>query len=526
MQPGSSDSNLTLSPHQKLLAWPRLLMQKVHAFEQDLLQCSLSLLARSGSQVSDRRFFWKQFNSPEQSSLLGIQSKPEGWADDQRCFVGVSWAMQQLQAKDDREAWKQIADLIIECMTHPNRCFHSPSHIFEVVDGGDAIEVLAALFHDIVYVQVDDGINVNVSRYVVPFVKEVRGRLQIRPSQEIPDDRGFELVATVFDVQPDQHLAFEQNEFLSALVAIKCLESILGEVALAQLAACIEATIPFRPPFPSGLTPAERLHRNLAHANERFNLGMDEQRLIHATQRAIRLANRDVSNFAESQASRFLNNTWKLLPETNPVLRDSSTYTVRHYRNALERMGSFMHFLDPTLVFRQFKEEPSHAAYQDLCQRANKNIIVARLYLDVKLVAIAILEALSLRLGDDVPLLSLVGQCSPNSGIVLWQTRLPKPALQNFSTSAIEQEVMELLEFGRTQESGFDIKNSPLATFLVKSCGFDAVLELLAEAKSFFQGKISADQFLLQCDQTVVSAVKAAILQELESRRIALLESI
>jgi hypothetical protein len=499
-------------------------MRKSYQVKQYLLQRRLNLLSRLGGQVNHRQFSWKQFNSPSQWPLLMGQSRSMQWTDEQKCLAFLSWAMQDLGAKVAWQVLEKIAELITECMTHPNRCFHCPAHIFDVADGGDAIEVVAALFHDIVYVQVDGGINVNLSAYIAPFVKEVRGRLMIRPAEELPTDQGFELVATLFDTQPSQHLALEQNEFLSALVAVKCLEPILSWAELAELVACIEATIPFRPPSPLGLKPGDRLYQNLRIASHRFNLGLTEVQILTAVQRSVRLANRDVINFAEPQAVRFLNNTWKLLPETNPVLRDASTYTVRQYRSALERMASFMNFLDPALVFREFEGEPSAETYQDLLQRANKNIHAARLYLEVKLVAIAILEALSLRLGDNVPLHSLVGQYDSNASPITWQKRLPDIEPEYTPQSSLEQEVMDLLEEGRTQESHFDIRNSPLAAFLVKSHGFEGVMKLLNPAKAFFQERISAEAFLEACDQPLVEAVKGALLKELEMRKTALLE--
>ncbi|HZX00624.1 MAG TPA: hypothetical protein VFF45_00105 [Bacilli bacterium] len=59
-------------------------------------------------------------------------------------------------------------------MTGPWRYFHTPNHIFEVGGTDDPIEVLAALFHDIVYVQVDRGIQFNVAHFLTPFIVQLR----------------------------------------------------------------------------------------------------------------------------------------------------------------------------------------------------------------------------------------------------------------------------------------------------------------------------------------------------------------
>ena len=443
------------------------------------------------------------------SRLLTNQIKSAG---EQQCLDYLSWAMQQLRADVALKTLKQITGLIVQCMTAPSRYFHSLQHSFDVAQGGDAIEALAALFHDLVYVQIDGGVDATLSELLNPFIKQVRGRLQLRDSEEISKDRGFELVITIFDVQPGQHLALEQNEFLSALVAVQWLKPILGWAELAQIVACIEATIPFRPPSPAGLLPSDQLYHKLVLANHRFNLEMTREAIVQAVQRAVRLINRDVENFAAPQAAVFLSYTWLLLPEANPCLRGCPTYTIRQYRHALEKTASFMNFLDPSLIFRQFRDEPNSQYYQAMLQRADKNITVARLYLNVKLLAIGMLEALSIQLGDTIPPITLGGiQTLEVSNENTWQGRLPQLESPHLATNSIEQEVMELLEIGRAQESNFDIKNSPLAAFLVRYMGFKQVVQGLKQAKAFFQGNISAEEFLSESDQGVIKAWKESI---------------
>ena len=433
----------------------------------------------------------------------------------QQCLDYLSWAMQQLQAEVELKTLMQMTGLIVQCMTAPGRYFHSLQHSFEVAQGGDAIETLAALFHDLVYVQIDDGLNPNLSDTLNPFVQQARGRLQLRQSGEIPKDQGFELVITIFDVQPGQHLAIEQNEFLSALVAVQWLKPILGWAELAQIVACIEATIPFRPPSPAGRSASDQLYYKLSLANHRFDLGLTGDVIVQAIQRAVRLINRDVENFASPQAAIFLSYTWRLLPEANPCLRGRPIYTIRQYRHALEKTASFMNFLDPSLIFQQFRGEPSPQHYQALLQTAHKNIAVARLYMNVKLLAIGMLEALSIQLEDTIPPIMLGGIPAPEPlNWDTWRHRLPQLESPHLVQNSMEQEVMELLERGRAEASNFDIKNSPLAAFLVKYMGFEEVVRHLGQAKAFFQGKLSAEEFLAQSDQGIIKVVKEAIGKE------------
>ncbi|MGP1375359.1 MAG: hypothetical protein ACTS3T_21210 [Almyronema sp.] len=433
---------------------------------------------------------------------------------EQYCLLYLEWAFQQIKADISQASLQTLAHLIVQAMTGPSRCFHGLEHCFDVAQTGDAIEVLAALFHDVVYVQIDDGISPEFEHLLAPFIQTLRGRLVVQETEQSLGDRSFALVTSIFDVQPGQHLALEQNEFLSALVAAKQLESILSWAQLAEVIACIEATIPFRPPTPSGLHPSEELYRKLSLANARFRLGLSESDLSRAVQRAVRVANRDVENFSDLQAADFLSNTWNLLPEANPCLRDRENYTIQQYRHALEKTTSFMYYLNASLIFRQFQGEPNTADYCDLLQRANKNLVVARLYLNTKLLAIAILEALCQRLDTMIPL-GRLGQVgfSEIANRVMRQQALLAAGEPYKPRNDIEQEVWELLEVGRAQESSFDIKNSPLAAFLLKHLGMDQVVALVDRAKAFFQDKITAEAFLAECDLWMVELVQAILSQ-------------
>jgi len=70
-------------------------------------------------------------------------------------------------------------------MIGPWRFFHNPEHIFDVGGNKDAIEVIAALFHDIVYVQVDRSINFNVCYYITIALIST-GKLLLNTISELP----------------------------------------------------------------------------------------------------------------------------------------------------------------------------------------------------------------------------------------------------------------------------------------------------------------------------------------------------
>jgi hypothetical protein len=290
-----------------------------------------------------------------------------------------------------------------------------------------------------------------------------------------------------------------------------------------EIAACIEATIPFREKSFEGLTASDRLYQRLLVTNRRFKLGLSAPAAIEQiVKRAQRVANRDVSGFAHPSSAYFLANTWNLLPETNHNFI-SRSYTVREYRMALQKMESFMHFLKPELIFRQFRGEPDDQTYHNLENGARRNIEIARLYMGSKLVAIALMESLAFSLGFDVSLATIMGELPYQDyrGVRL-ETFLPKLLDAYHPKNDLESEVLDLLENGRAKSETADLKDSPLATFMVKSLGFEEMQKQCTRAKEFFKGNLSAVDFISNFDGTVTQPVVDALLKLFENRKSAL----
>lgn len=101
---------------------------------------------------------------------------------------------------------------------------------------------------------------------------------------------------------------------------------------------------------------------------------------------------------------------------------------------------------------------------------------------------------------------------------------LPSIPIAYQPETPLEVEVLELLSKGRNQEHAYDLKNSPVATFIIKSIGFASIEYLLKQAKEFFSGTISATDFLKECNPDVVKAIARGVSHLFESRASALLE--
>jgi hypothetical protein len=439
-----------------------------------------------------------------------------------RCVQQLNWAVASLEGVVQESHSAVTAELIIQSMTGAWRFFHTPEHIFEVGRGGDAIEVLAALFHDAIHIQADSGVGVNIGMLIAPFIRETGKALKILPSEQAQADPVFEMVCMLFDFSVGQTLlpAKGQNEFLSALVAARSMAVVLDLKSLTKMAACIEATIPFRKYMDGGLKPSEVLRQRLCRISERFAFGWDAQEIDGAVRRAVRLANRDVENFSHPASAEFLNNTWNLMPETNHELLGAYSYTVSGYRKSLQKMESFMLELTPAAVFQQYQQEPSAQVFSDMLARTDKNLSVARLYLGSKLLSIAIIEAVSLRLGSEIPLATMMGEL-PQRGTIDAQLETFLPLVPNpFQPQGqLEQEVLALLETGRTLESDYDVKHSPVASFVVRSIGFAHAQQLLEQARAFFDQQVTGEQFLHACHPEIVEAIVNGACQVFEIRR-------
>jgi hypothetical protein len=439
-----------------------------------------------------------------------------------QCLEKLIWATDRLNAQVEPSQLAQIAELIVQPMMGPWRFFHTPEHIFEVGGNEDAIEVLAALFHDIVYVQVDRSISFNVSYYITPYTKEFNKQLRIREQSELPTDPTFEMVMMVFGFVPGEVLNpfAGQNEFLSALVAAKALEPFLKHDQLVQIVACIEATIPFRSPE-WGVTASERLFDRLQAINNLFKLDFTNDGIGETVKKTVRIANRDVISFAHEISADFLANTWNLLPETNHNLTDCGFYTVRDYRVALLKMEGFMNYLNPEVIFRQFEGYPDDRTYQRWENNARNNIEIAKVYLGCKLAAIALIEALSSGLGLDVSLAMMMGELPDRiSESVRLESFFPEIEKPLEPKTALEVEVLNLLENGRAKSSSHtDLENSPLATFVVKMIGFDEMRYQCNRAKEFFKENLDANDFINDFNPIVTEIIVDSIMKLFESRK-------
>jgi hypothetical protein len=401
------------------------------------------------------------------------------------------------------------------------REFHNHDHVVDLLSDGDPLEVIAALYHDAVYIQVDLGPPRSMRAELDTVLGPVRGPTTSAawtvPSED-PDDAGMRVLPTAAGpITGDVLAVFGRkvgdiatptsglNELASALVASIQLANALDREQRIAVAACIEQTIPFRADCVRGLR--DRLEQ----------LGLYGDALEVIVKRAVRVGNRDVENFADNDPGQFLDNTWKLLPESNPVLHSPMVYTVRDYRIALQKMEHFLAQLPAERVFHTWSDEPKPEIHARRVARTTGNLELAVRYLRAKLYSIGLVEAIAEVTGGDCPLDYFMGaaktQMRPSSRRI--EQFLPRLT----SANDLDPPLHKLLAEGRGSESSFDTGPSPLGAFLHATVGESEVMKGVDMARRWWAGALDASAFLASQPPLPVAAIARAAGNIIDTRR-------
>lgn len=430
----------------------------------------------------------------------------------------VQTAVDRLELPVELKDVERLGIMVNKAMSTQARSFHTAEHVFNLARQDQPLQILAALFHDIVYYSIDQGFIPEIEDILINYVYIDEGDIVIREDLNT-EQSCIHGVLSVFGFQPGDHLpAFGgMNECLSAIVLVHEMEPFMKRTDLLQVVCSIEATIPFRKPEANGHTPPQRLASRVTELNESRQMGLSEENITSMIQKAVIFANTDVENFAEQEVAAFLDNTWKLLPETNPSLRTTGLYTVKNYRIALQKMEGFMNFLNPSVIFTSYKGVPSSEDLKDLNYHAKRNVLAARDYLGVKLLTTGVLEAIAEISGGDVPIALLMGDISDAQSIDHFESMLPHSEVQK--GAAIGSTVYSLLAEGRNSNTQFDLNRSPLAKHIYLHIGSAALKDYLATLKEMFDGVRSPEDFLDALPSNLILPVIKACAEMAFTRR-------
>lgn len=419
---------------------------------------------------------------------------------------------------------ERLAVVVHHSMDSKKRAYHTAGHVFEMCEGMKPRQVLAALFHDVVYYQLDSGFPAPVTALLQDVVLTFEGKLVLRDFD--PQDRALALCAAIFEFAPGQVLPLYDgmNEFLSAVVAARLLQPYLSVLDLMAVLACIEATIPFRAPDAQGSSATDNLAQRV---QQQYLQWVDAGDLMaartfadQAVADAACLANRDVSGFAKTDPGLFLSSTWLLIDESNAPLASPGIYSLQEYRIALMRMDTFLATLNPEFIFQHHNAIPPLDEVNALCVTARGNIAFACDFLDAKITSVAIIEALALCTGADCPVSMFLGDIRSAYGRPdRVEDFLPQAPLDK----VVNETLLHVLEKGRTLASNNDLTASPLTAFIYRYMGHEGTQQALALARDMFDGVLAPKAFLQRLNRDMVCAILRACANIALSRRDALL---
>lgn len=416
-----------------------------------------------------------------------------------------------------------LANTVHQCMEAKTRTYHTSFHVLGLCQGMQPIQVLAALFHDVVFYQVDGGFPACVSAMLEQMTCHEPGFLRLL--EVAPEDRAVILCLDVFGFHPGQRLSTRQgmNEFLSAVVAARLLQSYLSDSQLMAVVASIELTVPFRGPNAKGHTAAQRLAQRL----QACRLGLPsalgeaefpEEALVKTTvKNAVDLANRDVTGFIEASPQDCLVNSMLLVEEAMMPRAASGKRSLQAYRSALLGMDSFLGHLNPAWVGQSFEGHPAADGVAQMQATSRKNIGFVRDYLAAVLNTVAVIEALAKCTGIISPMaLSLIGM---NGAKGVWFP--PPPALPD-----VQADIHQLLKNGLADPASPELQSLPLVACIYEFLGQDATRKSLQQATQMFDGSLTPRDFLQNLDRNMVGAIMqlAAAMDEAHKEALLTLE--
>ena len=419
---------------------------------------------------------------------------------------------------------ERMATLVHQSMSPRTRSYHTSDHVFDMCEGANARQTLAALFHDLVYYQLDGGFPTGVAHLLNQSVLVKQGVLSVGPC--VRDDEVMCLCTGIFGFEVGQVVSVYAglNEFASALVAGRQLHKHLQRADLIGVLACIEATIPFRNTVLNGESAPDLLARRVRALTQRYVPDLVgaalEVHVASVMRDAVEIGNRDVRGFALADHAQFLSNTWLLIEESNAPLKAVGVYALSEYRGALTRMAGFLAHLDPDSIFQSHADYPDAETLGEWTAAAASNLRFACDYLDCKTAAVAIIEALAMATGSDSPVSMFLGDISSLEGK---PERAEDYLPEILPRVALNEALLQVFEKGRARESRNDLTSSPLTAYTYRCIGQEGMRAAIADAQRMFDGLISPLEFLHTLDRDMVRAIMRACARIALSRRKALL---
>ena len=415
-----------------------------------------------------------------------------------------------------------LSIFLIRTMGSDLRDYHRPEHSLDVSKVESPVARLAAFFHDLIYVQVDPSWR-GLSDLLDPFVPDEQLSLNVPEALKLTQDSWLRAICVMFGVENETQLtpAKGLNEFLSAVVMYHKLSPVLDAVLLFRAVACVIATVPFLGIDAEGKNPAQRLVLRMREAEKilgfkKFSDAFYDEVISECCE----IVSTDLASFGAVQFADYISNTWKVMYESYPPLRNAY-FLISDYRRAVYGNIHFLETLDSSRLYWNAYSKQGHVDSQ-LDLRSNYNLRMGQIYLKTVGASLSVLEAIAVLTGGDAPYELFVGspkrsrEHNPQS----IDEFLPLP--EKMGLSEIEEVVYEILKNGRTLRSRFDSKSFSLGAFLLFQLKWEGILALFQRAKGFHSGSLSAEEFLGSLPREVLGTILKALERVVGTRRVEL----
>jgi len=401
---------------------------------------------------------------------------------------------------------KASSELVYHSMSTFGRVYHDMQHVFDISRTmDDPILVLSALFHDVVYYSIDKAFIPEQQTILENIIFTEEGKLIL--TADFQGDELIEKVVKLYDFTPGVELPrVGTNEFVSCIIGMKVLSKWLSLYHLLEIAACIEATIPFRPVI-DGKSPMDRLYDRL----KAICPEQPDEWHVATMHKAAATANFDLCSFDSDDRDFFLDSSWKLIPEARPVLlqEDCPLIEWMDELKALEGRTKFLQGAVPR-IFQRFGNIPSDEQMAEKQRKTHENLFVMWEYGKVRQLQAMVLGAIVEALGEDPASFSL--RSCLTMDIPELSTE-PKDSL-----TSTEKEVWKWLAKGRRTCFSWDPAISPLGAYLFHRLGSKGVEEAIAIGKNETPGSHDLLKFLPEEVVITVSSRLGAVFTDRAER--------
>ncbi|MBC7458127.1 MAG: hypothetical protein H7235_07605 [Bdellovibrionaceae bacterium] len=393
---------------------------------------------------------------------------------------------------------ESLSYFLLKTMGSEARDYHRPEHPLDVSKNLFPVGQLAALFHDIVYLQVDPTWEKTLAEILYPFVPSRTFVLDVRGELNHVTDPWLKVIVALFGFENETALIPMRglNEFLSAVVFYKKMKHFLKPEELLRGLSCIEATIPFRKTDSDGRTPADRLKariENIQNGPEGYFLSEPVDFDLIVTECKLLIEN-DLVSFGAETMDWFLSNSWNVMIENNPSLRNHF-FSVSDYRKAIFGNIGFFSSLDAKNLYWTDSENLD-LNHEKLIRRTENNLRMATEYMKAIAVSVSMVEAIAQQTGGECAYELFFGTTkkSREHSPVNMDTLIhfgPEPEMTEERLS-----IYKMLKHGRNTRSRFDHKTSSLSAFLYQKIPLEEFETVFGKVSQFHQGKVSADECL------------------------------